>query len=401
MLLVAKYVVDTSSLMNNPDIIDEYPIVIIWRVLKELNQHKDGKDENKRYLSRQALRKIDNSKTIEFDFTHYHQNMHGILDPSCSDDQLIQCCLNNEYGLVTDDVGLKQKAKGFHIKVLVPKQDDLSYGAGYVEVNFSDHELAKFYESKLNSYGLKQGQYLIIRDESNKYVETYLWDGIKFKELAKRPSFDSVIFGKIKHKDPYQLCAMDALVNKQFVAITGSGGTGKSLLALSYAFHAMREGKYNKLVVFYNPVDVRNSGQMGYNSGDRTQKLMQKSLGSMLQSKFGNMSIVNTMIAQNELLLLPTGDIRGFETPECSILWIPEAQNLDRDLAKVCVQRLSETSKLIMEGDIDHQVDHKNFEGRKNGFRAAIKLFSGQDMFAHVHLPKIYRSRIAEIADKL
>ena len=107
------------------------------------------------------------------------------------------------------------------------------------------------------------------------------------------------------------------------------------------------------------------------------------------------------MIHQNKLLLLPFSDIRGFDTTNSkAIVYITEAQNLDISLIKLAIQRISEDCQLIIDGDYNSQVDLQAFEGNNNGMRRVSEVFRGQSFYGEVELPIIYRSKMAEWAEK-
>lgn len=95
-------------------------------------------------------------------------------------------------------------------------------------------------------------------------------------------------------------------------------------------------------------------------------------------------------------------DIRGYDTTNMNAgIYITEAQNLDISLMKLALQRIGEDSICIIEGDERTQVDDIAFAGANNGMRRLSKVFRGQDLYGEVQLQKIYRSRIAEIAERL
>ena len=209
-------------------------------------------------------------------------------------------------------------------------------------------------------------------------------------------------FGRIEALDEFQMCAIDSLYKDNLTVITGKAGSGKTLLSLSYALQEVLSGKRSKLIIFANPVKTRGSEQLGYYPGDRTEKLMQNSVGAMLVSKFGGDPMaVDQLIQDGMLEILPFSDIRGFEVSESQIMYISEAQNLNVDLAKLAIQRCAEGAKIILEGDPQTQVDHYSFEGNQNGLRRIIEVFEGTEGFSHVYLPNIRRSKIADLADKM
>lgn len=82
-------------------------------------------------------------------------------------------------------------------------------------------------------------------------------------------------------------------------------------------------------------------------------------------------------------------------------IYITEAQNLDRTLLKLALQRVGEDCICIIDGDEKTQVDMIAYEGHNNGMRRASKAYRGTDIYGEVTLKNIYRSEIARIADNM
>ena len=82
-------------------------------------------------------------------------------------------------------------------------------------------------------------------------------------------------------------------------------------------------------------------------------------------------------------------------------MYITEAQNLSIDNMKLAIQRCAAGSKIIIEGDPFTQVDSRAFENERNGLLRAINVFFGSKGFGYVKFSKIYRSPMAELAEKL
>jgi PhoH-like ATPase len=184
--------------------------------------------------------------------------------------------------------------------------------------------------------------------------------------------------------------------------VKGRAGSGKSLLSLSYAISMIEKGTYDKLIIFVNNLPTRNAVKIGFLPGSKDEKLLDSQIGHMLGCKFGDKLIIEQMIHQNKLLLLPFGDIRGFDTTNSkAIVYITEAQNLDISLIKLAIQRISEDCQLIIDGDYNSQVDLQAFEGNNNGMRRVSEVFRGQSFYGEVELPIIYRSKMAEWAENL
>ena len=113
------------------------------------------------------------------------------------------------------------------------------------------------------------------------------------------------------------------------------------------------------------------------------------------------MTEVERLIQEGSLNLYPFSDIRGIEIAKGDIMYITEAQNLSIDLMKLAIQRCAEGSKIIIEGDPQAQVDKEIFANDGNGLRRVIEVLTGEEDFSYMYLPNIYRSKFAELAEKL
>ena len=96
--------------------------------------------------------------------------------------------------------------------------------------------------------------------------------------------------------------------------IRGAAGSGKSLLSLAFLFDALEKNKIDKIIIFCNTVATANSAKLGYYPGDRTEKLLDSQIGNFLISKLGAKDMVLRLIEEEQLVLLPLSDIRGYDT---------------------------------------------------------------------------------------
>ena len=112
--------------------------------------------------------------------------------------------------------------------------------------------------------------------------------------------------------------------------------------------------------------------------------------------------MVERMIEDGKLILLPMSDIRGYDTSGMKAgIYITEAQNLDINLMKLALQRIGEDSVCVIEGDPKTQVDDELFAGKNNGMIRVSETFRGEDIYGEITLQNIYRSRLASIAEKM
>lgn len=183
--------------------------------------------------------------------------------------------------------------------------------------------------------------------------------------------------------------------------LKGPAGSGKTYLALGYLFQKLDKGQISKIIIFCNTVATRNSAKLGYYPGSRDEKLLDSQIGNLLISKLGSRIEVERLIDEGLLVLLPLSDIRGYETPSGSGVYISEAQNLDIDLMQLALTRIKEDSICIIDGDDNAQVDLPAYAGEFNGMKKVSRVYRGCDVYGEVELQIVHRSKIADLARKL
>ena len=408
------YLIDTNILMSLESYDSllarcEGKITIPMYVLEELDNLKN-KEGDKGFKARRALRNIEKyADDIEIYLPtddEYRYFLPACWSTGKMDNEIINSAAilksaGNQVKVLSNDLNVRLKCESVEIDA-ESYYEIIEINSGWLQVNLSEEECLSLDDEAIASM-LKTGQYLLV-DEKNTgdLFAIYSRDNEnKIRCVVPRHIYSSH-FGRIEALDEFQMCAIDSLYKDNLTVITGKAGSGKTLLSLSYALQEVLSGKRSKLIIFANPVKTRGSEQLGYYPGDRTEKLMQNSVGAMLVSKFGgDPMVVDQLIQDGMLEILPFSDIRGFEVSESQIMYISEAQNLNVDLAKLAIQRCAEGAKIILEGDPQTQVDHYSFEGNQNGLRRVIEVFEGTEGFSHIYLPNIRRSKIADLADKM
>ena len=273
---------------------------------------------------------------------------------------------------------------------------------GYKTVTMTDDELAEFYSNMgTNTYDLLTNQYIRVLNEAGEMVDVRKWNGKEYVNLYNK-GIKSTTFGdKLKPRDEYQRMAIDSIMNNTITILSGKPGSGKSLMALASIFSLIEKGVYDRLVVMSNPCKVRGASDLGFYTGDVTKKLMQNQIGNTLITKFGDRFIVDQMISQGKMRLMSVADCRGSEVRDNEILFVTEGQNLSIDMMRLILGRASQGCKVVLDGDFETQVDSWAFEGERNGMRRAVEAFKGSELFGYVELPNIWRSKLAELAQKL
>ena len=278
---------------------------------------------------------------------------------------------------------------------------------GYREIQLNDIELANFYENifpnNINNWHLRNNEYLLIKDKTNIIIDKYRWHNKKYNVIPFHKA-ESKMFGKIipKNNDAYQQIGLDSLANNQITMLRGPAGSGKSYLAFGHMFSLLEKGKIDKIIVFCNTVATKGSAKLGFYPGSRTEKLLDSQIGNLLESKIGDRMMVEKLISDRQLILLPMSDIRGYDTTGMNAaIYISEAQNLDIELMRLALQRIGEDSICIIDGDDQTQVDMVLYSGKNNGMKRVSEVFRGADFYGEVTLHNIYRSKIAALAQKL
>lgn len=409
-----KYIADTNTLIDFPEVLNEYNIIIPSHVNREIENLELTRksDRTLQWKIRRLKRKLDEKDSAYVNVKDYKFTLDEDLDPTYTDNIILQIAHDEGYGVITNDRLLRRKCKMFGIEFINPNTKTFVEYKGFKEIFMLEDELEDIYNNlDKNTYNMIVNEYLIVYDDAVqddlKLLDIFKWNG-QYMETLKRNksgkidlSFRTSQFDKFSPKDAYQMIAVDSILNNQLTQIRGRAGSGKSKIALETAWHLIERGEYDKLVVFVNPTPVRDSQEMGFYKGDKLEKLMQSSVGVMLKSKFGDDIEIEKQILKGRLDILPFVDLRGYETGDTrTIVWMIESQNLTTDLMKLGLQRISENTKVIIDGDYHAQVD-KDVYAMSNGMKRVSEIFRGEDLYGEVELQNIYRSRIADLADKM
>ena len=387
--------------------IEKYDNVIISiTTVEELDNLKNNRDIIKSKKARKSLEELFSLKSkikydLEKDVIEKLRTDYSLDIYNPNDNIILSCALRNGSHLCTEDVALKIKANAFNVPLIDFKNEEPSY-SGYMEVSLCDDEMANLYSNlNMNTFGCITNQYLVVNNQNRENVDLLKWNGHEYVNVYNK-NIKTMSFGdKIKAKDVYQRAVIDSIMNNTITAISGVAGTGKSLLSLMCAMYLVETGKYSRIVILNNPTKARGATDCGYYTGSMTEKLMQNSIGNILNTKFGDRLAVDLLIQQDKLRVISMADARGMEIRDDEILYITECQNTSVELLKLSLSRASQNAKIIIEGDIYTQVDSYEFTGNKNGMKRAISVLKGSELFGFIELKNIYRSKIAELIDKM
>lgn len=317
--------------------------------------------------------------------------------------------------LVTKDMNLRMKARSLGLMAEDYKTDqveDLDFA-----INRSVREIENFDTALINAIyenaagvdvakvfpkqGIKGNNYFVLKNGNASVLACY--DPVR--QVVRKVDKPNV-FG-IYPKNAEQAFAVDALLNPnvQLVAISGKAGTGKTLLALA---SALQQNKAYEFIYLARPIVALSNKDLGYLPGDMNEKVdpymqpLYDNLG-FIKRRFNMHSAENRLIEDmqrdQKLLISALAFIRGRSLSDVYFI-VDEAQNLTPHEVKTIITRAGEGTKMVFTGDID-QIDSPYLDKKSNGLSHLFDEMQGQDIFAHVHLEKGERSKLADLASDL
>lgn len=433
------FVLDTSVLLYDYDAVKNFQkndIAIPITVLEELDTFKKGNNvinlharEFIRYLdkisdknmlqqwiplngqSHGKLRvlKDESSEVDASSIFGSQKNDHRILNSAL---KLMEDEPDKKVILVSKDINLRIKARALNIEAedyeTVQVQDIDHLYKGKTEVKYEDANLInKFYqEGSLNPGEVTDAKptsnhFFILKNHSSSALGYY-----NSKSELIEPVNKMAAYG-IKPKNAEQTFALQAILNPDnlLVTITGSAGTGKTLLALAGALEQRRD--YQQIYLA-RPIVPLSNKDIGYLPGDVKSKIdpyMQPLWDnlSLIKNQFKESSKpfkkIDEMVETEKLRIVPLAYIRGRSLSNV-IFIVDEAQNLTPHEVKTIITRAGENTKVIFTGDI-FQIDTPYLDTQSNGLSYLVDRMHDNDLYAHINLEKGERSELANLASKL
>ena len=276
---------------------------------------------------------------------------------------------------------------------------------GWVKWVPTGDEWADLYEGDKIPFHMLENQYLLVYDEDKQgkqtLTHTYCYEEGKLRKVSK----GSINISKKREKDSKviyprndeQTCAIDMLLDesKTIKLLTGSWGTGKTMLLVSAALNMLNRGRYDKIIWIRNNIDVKDTKDLGALPGEAIEKLLPY-LGPFIDHV--GEEEVRSMINTGSLMVEPLQFLRG-RNFENSIIMCSEAENLTKEHIQLIIARAAEGSVIMFDAD-NKQRDKAVFEKSK-GIETMIDRFKGNKLFGYVHLVKGERSATAAMADLL
>lgn len=248
---------------------------------------------------------------------------------------------------------------------------------------------------------LFENQYLVIRDASTGDIVDIRRN--KNGELLPLKTFEieNYHLGKVKPRNLQQRMAFDLLGSKDvpLKIITGSYGSGKSFLALNFAFDLLENHKVDKIVYLRNNIAVKGTEALGALPGGEQDKM--RPWVSPIIDIVGSYDEVLNLLEDNQLEVVPLAFLRG-RSFDNSVMICDECENLTKELFQLIIGRAGNNTELWFLGDT-RQSDYgtNRYKQFQDGTVFTIDRLKGNRMVGVMDLPKTERSALAALSNLL
>lgn len=408
---------DTSALLHQVGLLEPQKEIAISPItLKELEQIKSGDNYSKetQYMAREAVRQIMTEPNFEVIMPN-QRDVDKILKKfpflSNINDHRILCeaelyAREHEQRILfmtSDSLQYLFACQLPHLEAIYPMGDDLAFRkeldwAGWGKYYPDEKEMALLYaDPKINSLGCKTNEFAEIY-EGAELKDVLFWDGRQFGPLKYKEIKNPYIGETIRPRNLEQKMAFHLLQNQDIKVklLTSAWGSGKTLIALSYALEQVHKGTYAKLVFVRNNIVVADTNDIGFLPGDMRDKM--SIWGAPLADHLGGQEMLDQLIDEGIIEIYPLSHMRGRSIVN-SIVLCDECENMNDKLVTFLMSRIEKDSELIFCGDVA-QIDHHKFE-KNNGIKAMLANLAGDPLFGTVKLLKSERGPVAALCDKI
>ena len=446
------YVLDTNVLIHDPNALlnfEEHHVIIPMIVLEELDKLKTGKTSTAADC-RQAIRLIDHTLAdappelvetgvpIQRGKLGPNGTLAILMDKApipahclpndLNDNKIInQLCQlqirypDNPITLVSKDINMRLKARAcgidaedYHTDQLLDDINLLARGYHEIEGCFWDRA-SKVETRQLTGQTLHEVQLIdnlpslhindFIIDEQGFIGQIKAVDGVNLQllDMHQEPLMHREAWG-LRPRDIFQALALHALLDPDIhlVNLTGSAGSGKTILALAAAIEQTMVSKtYRRIIATRSTQGLDED--IGFLPGTETEK-MEPWLGAITdnlealhmddESTHGS---VEYILDRVPLQFKSLNYIRGRSFQQSFIL-IDESQNLTPHQIKTIITRAGAGSKVVCLGNLA-QIDTPYLNATSSGLTYLTECFKDFPHGVHIHLQGVPRSILAEYAE--
>jgi len=456
------FVLDTNVLMHDPMCLfrfEEHDIFLPMIVLEELDGHKKGMTEvarNARQTSRTldalaGTQGADMTTGLKLDSTGHREaggklffqtqpldyKLPTSLPQGKADNQILGVveALRVQYAprevvLVSKDINMRVKARALGLAT-DDYQNDKTLEDGDLLYSGSLALPPDFWTTEGQSVeSWQQGQHTFYRI-TGPIVPNLLINQFVYFEAPGEPSFYARVteirgksavlktlkdYTHLKHavwgvatRNREQNFAMNLLMDPEvdFVTLTGTAGTGKTLMALASGLtQVLDERRYTEIIVTRATVSVGED--IGFLPGTEEEKM-----GPWMGALDDNLEVLSktdtgagewgraatSELIRSRIKIKSMNFMRG-RTFLNKYVIIDEAQNLTPKQMKTLITRAGPGTKIICMGNLA-QIDTPYLTEGSSGLTFAVDKFKGWPHGGHITLARGERSRLADFASEV
>lgn len=456
------FVLDTNVLMHDPSALfkfQEHHVYLPMTVLEELDNAKLGVSEVARNV-RQTNRFIDELLTAQkqviieqglqlsqfspaeepykcsgrlfFQTQAHGSNLPESLPGNKNDNTILNTIIalqqdveNHEIVLVSKDINLRIKATILGIRAedyandqVIDDLDLLFSGSCQLRSDFWDahgkqieswqEEGKAYYEvQSLNGEEWYPNQFVFIDDEFEAIVRRKNGAGFLIEVCQNYYGQRHSVWG-INARSREQNFALNLLMDPEidFVTLSGSAGTGKTLLALAAGLtQTLDQGLYKEIIM--TRVTIPIGEDIGFLPGTEEEK-MTPWMGALMD----NMEVLTgsdqkdsweqaatSDLLRNRIKIRSLNFMRG-RTFQNKFIIIDEAQNLTSKQMKTLITRSGSGTKIVCLGNLK-QIDTPYLTETTSGMTYVVDRFKHWEHSGHITLMNVERSRLADYASDM
>lgn len=454
-----RYILDTSIILD--DIANlafiaqngENEVFIPEIVLYELDKKKDLQNELG-YFAREFFRALNsNSKVCAKSRTKNGDNIYKLLfknkdaefdifiiyraefrtksvEYSLNDSRILEIAKDYDFILLTNDIALKIRAISQGVRAesifrnMVENPSDIDF-----LFSFHLHKDSRAEEIAQNAdfQKLKDWSIIEVNEQDNTDSSLYLTGkknfGFKIDGNFEAQNLDAIIEENAPYIRPINLeqkllYAMLIHPKNKVSIITGSTGSGKTLISLQAGLTLVKNGAVEGIIYMRNTVTSNDKeAELGFRKGDESQKLgyfmyplysainftIDKLQESSLAKKIEYMGDVNSIekkdateyfIKKHNIEVMDIAHARGVSIARKFVIF-DEAQNASDATIKLIGTRIAQDCKIAFLGDWK-QIDHPYLSKFRNGAVTMLQKAQNSDFISGIQLKNTIRSEIAE-----
>ncbi len=447
------YVLDTNVLIHDPNAIlnfEEHQVIIPMTVLEELDKLKAGKQAIAADC-RQAIRMIDQmlgdatpkqiEKGVPIKRSEKGEPLGEIsillnpvegkgphLPDHLNDNKIINSLAdlqslhkNREIILVSKDINMRLKARGFGVEAQDYHNDQLVTDVDLLPTGYTEFENSFWDTIDKVETVQREGvtEHILMREGilKNLHINEFVLDvqgfvgkvvdldddRIVLEDMHQDDLLQQEAWGLVP-RDIYQAIALHLLLSPDIhlVNLTGAAGSGKTILALAAAIEMTVASKQYKRIIATRSVQGLDE-DIGFLPGTETEKMepwlgaITDNLEALHQDDENMHGSVEYILDKVPLQFKSMNYIRG-RSFQYSLILIDESQNLTPHQIKTIITRAGTGSKVVCLGNLA-QIDTPYLSPLSSGLTYMTERFKRFKHGGHIHLKGVPRSILAEFAE--